>query len=62
MEKLNYETIKTYQSFTSIDELDQSVRGFLYKFKSSLSDGTVKVLHFIWKYSVKGCWGVICKI
>ena len=53
MEKLNYETIKTYQSFTSIHEMDQSVRGFLYKFKSSLSDGTVKVLHFIWKYSVK---------
>ena len=53
MEKLNYDTIKTYQSFTTIEELDQSVRGFLYKFKSSLSDGTVKVLHFIWKYSVK---------
>ena len=53
MEKLNYETIKHYQSFTSIDEMDQAVRGFLYKFKSSLSDGAMKVLRFIWNYSVK---------
>ena len=27
MEKLNYETIKTYQSFTTIHEMDQYVRG-----------------------------------
>ena len=53
MEKLNYETIKIYQSFTTIGEMDQAVRGFLYEYKSSLSDGTVKVLHFIWNYSVK---------
>ena len=53
MEKLNYETIKHYQSFTSIHEMDQHVRGFLYKFKSSLSDGAMKVLHFLWNYSVK---------
>ena len=53
MEQLNYETIKHYQSFPSIHEMDQAVLGFLYKFKSSLSDGTTKVLHFLWKYSVK---------
>ena len=53
MEKLNYETIKHYQSFTSIHEMNQAVRGFLYKFKSSLSDGAMKVLHFLWNYSVK---------
>ncbi|MFZ0445773.1 MAG: helix-turn-helix domain-containing protein [Bacillus sp. (in: firmicutes)] len=53
MEKLNYKTIKHYQSFTSIHEMDQNVRGFLYKFKSSLSDGAMKVLQFLWNYSVK---------
>ncbi|WP_338472716.1 hypothetical protein R4Z10_08290 [Niallia sp. XMNu-256] len=37
MEKLNYETIKHYQSFASIGEIDLAVRGFLDKFKSSLS-------------------------
>ena len=53
MQRLNYDTIKHYQSFTSIQEMDQAVRGFLYKFKSTLSDGATKVLHFLWKYSVK---------
>ncbi|WP_338471617.1 helix-turn-helix domain-containing protein [Niallia sp. XMNu-256] len=53
MEKLNYEIIKQYQSFTSIDEMDLAVRGFLYKFKSSLSEGVIKVLNFLWRYSVK---------
>ena len=53
MDRLNYETIKNYQSFTSIDEMDQAVRGFLYKFKSTLSEGTLKVLRFLWRYSVK---------
>ena len=53
MEKLNYDTIKTYQSFKTIDEMDQAVRGFLYKYKSTLSAGTEKVLNFIWRYSVK---------
>ncbi|WP_338449610.1 helix-turn-helix domain-containing protein [Niallia oryzisoli] len=53
MEKLNYETIKHYQSFVTVEEMDKAVRGFLYKFKSSLSDGAVKVLHFLWTYSVK---------
>ncbi|WP_428911713.1 helix-turn-helix domain-containing protein [Niallia sp. Krafla_26] len=53
MEKLNYDTIKTYQSFKSVEDMDQAVRGFLYRFKSTLSDGAVKVLNFIWRYSVK---------
>ena len=59
MEKLNYETIKTYLNLLlSFGEMDQSVRGFLYKFKSSLSDGTVKGLAFYFgKYSVEGCLG-----
>ena len=53
MDQLNYETIKNYQSFTSIHEMDQAVRGFLYTFKSTLSQGTLKVLRFLWRYSVK---------
>jgi hypothetical protein len=53
LEKLNYETIETYTSFSTIEEMDQAVRGFLYKHKSSLSDGTIKVLTFIWRHSVK---------
>ncbi|WP_051404996.1 helix-turn-helix domain-containing protein [Bacillus cihuensis] len=53
MEKLNFETIKHYQSFKTIEEMDQSVRGFLYKHKAELSEGTNKVLTFIWRHSVK---------
>ncbi|MBD1381303.1 helix-turn-helix domain-containing protein [Metabacillus arenae] len=53
MEKLNYETIQRYQSFQTKEEMDQSVRGFLYKHKAELSDGTLSVLSHIWKYSVK---------
>ena len=53
MDQLNYATLKNYESFTSINEMDQAVRGFLYKCKSSLSDGALKVLHFLWRYSVK---------
>ncbi|KAA9022935.1 helix-turn-helix domain-containing protein [Niallia endozanthoxylica] len=53
MERLNFDTIKHYQSFATIEDMDKAVRGFLYKYKSSLSDGAVKVLNFIWHYSVK---------
>ncbi|MGM0877118.1 MAG: helix-turn-helix domain-containing protein [Bacillota bacterium] len=53
MEKLNYETIKKYQSFQTIEEMDQAVRGFLYKHKAELSEGTLSVLSFISKHSVK---------
>ncbi|MBU7592457.1 helix-turn-helix domain-containing protein [Metabacillus halosaccharovorans] len=53
MQKLNYDTMKSYQSFSTIEEMDHSVRGFLYTYKSSLSEGTLKVLTFIWRHSVK---------
>jgi DNA-binding Lrp family transcriptional regulator len=53
MEKLNYEVIQSYQSFSTITEMDQAVRGFLYKHKAALSEGTLNVLKFIWRYSVK---------
>ncbi len=53
MEKLNFDTIKHYQSFATIEDMDKTVRGFLYTYKSSLSDGALKVLNFIWRYSVK---------
>lgn len=53
MQKLNYDTMKSYQSFGTIKDMDQAVRGFLYTFKSSLSEGTLKVLTFIWRHSVK---------
>ncbi|MBZ5750379.1 helix-turn-helix domain-containing protein [Metabacillus rhizolycopersici] len=53
MDKLNFDIIQSYQSFSTIAEMDQAVRGFLYKHKSSLSEGTMKVLKFIWSHSVK---------
>ncbi|MDQ0225679.1 helix-turn-helix domain-containing protein [Metabacillus niabensis] len=53
MEKLTFETIKTYQSFESTEEMDKAVRGFLYKHKWELSEGDLKVLQQIWRHSVK---------
>ena len=53
MEKLNFEVIQSYQSFSTIEEMDQAVRGFLYKYKAALSEGTMNVLKFIWRHSVK---------
>ena len=53
MERLNYDTIKSYQSFKSMEEMDEAVRGFLYIHKAALSNGTIDVLKFIWRYSVK---------
>ncbi|HZH59207.1 MAG TPA: helix-turn-helix domain-containing protein [Metabacillus sp.] len=53
MERLNYDTIRSYQSFLTVEDMDQAVRGFLYVHKSSLSEGTKKVLNFIWRHSVK---------
>jgi hypothetical protein len=60
MEKLNFDIIQSYQSFSTIAEMDQAVRGFLYKHKSSLSEGTMKVLKFIWRHSSD--WCIICQI
>ncbi|WP_226671195.1 helix-turn-helix domain-containing protein [Metabacillus litoralis] len=53
MEKFNYESIRSYQSFNTIEEMDQAVRGFLYQNKAALSEGTLSVLKFIWKHSLK---------
>lgn len=53
MEMLNYEMMKNHQSFGSVEDMDLSVRGFLYSFKAALSESTVKVLNFIWRHSVK---------
>ncbi|MDQ0229903.1 helix-turn-helix domain-containing protein [Metabacillus malikii] len=53
MEKLNFETIQKHQSFSTVEEMNQAVRGFLYKHKSELSEGTLKVLHNIWNHSLK---------
>lgn len=53
METLNYEMMKNHQAFGSVEDMDLSVRGFLYSFKASLSESTVKVLNFIWRHSVK---------
>lgn len=53
METLNFDTIKQYQSFNSIEEMDKSVRYFLYKHKAELSESTYNVLKSIWTHSVK---------
>ncbi|MBO1514106.1 helix-turn-helix domain-containing protein [Metabacillus bambusae] len=53
MEKLTFANIQTYQSFETIEAMDLAIRGFLYKHKSALSEGTFNVLKFIWRHSVK---------
>ncbi|WP_368658653.1 helix-turn-helix domain-containing protein [Metabacillus halosaccharovorans] len=53
MQTLNFDTIKQYQSFNSIEDMDKSVRSFLYKHKSELSEATYNVLKSIWTHSVK---------
>lgn len=53
MEKLGYEMMKSCQSFQSVNDMDQSVRGFLYLYKEQLSEGTMKVLKFIWRHSTE---------
>ncbi|MED4014657.1 helix-turn-helix domain-containing protein [Sutcliffiella cohnii] len=53
MVKLSYEMMKSNQSFQSVNELDQSVRGFLYLYKGQLSEGTMNVLKFIWRHSTE---------
>lgn len=51
--KMNFADIKQYQSFESITQLNEAVRAFLYHHKAELSEGTVKVLKFIWRHSCK---------
>lgn len=53
METLNFDNIKQHQSFNSIEDMDKSVRSFLYKHKSELSEATYNVLKSIWMHSVK---------
>jgi hypothetical protein len=50
---MNFADIQQYQSFQTLTDLNESVRAFLYRHKAELSDGTVKVLKFIWKHSCK---------
>lgn len=38
-----------FQTFPSITELDQTVRGYLYKYKYTLLPSTEKVLKCIWR-------------
>ncbi|APH06434.1 helix-turn-helix domain-containing protein [Bacillus weihaiensis] len=51
--RFSYEAVKGYQSFSSVEEMDKAVRGFLYHHKQELSEGTLKVLTFIWTHSTK---------
>ena len=56
----NEETMKSFQSFSSVTELDQTVRGYLYKYKNVISAHTQKVLNLIWRksdevYGVSSC-------
>ena len=56
----NEETMKSFQSFSSVTELDQTVRGYLYKYKNVMSAHTQKVLNLIWRksdevYGVSSC-------
>lgn len=53
MEKFQFNLLKNYQSFSSVEEMDEAVKRFLYVHKTSLSEGNLKVLRFIWRHSVK---------
>ncbi|WLR47236.1 helix-turn-helix domain-containing protein [Halobacillus litoralis] len=46
-------SLKDHQRFKDKKELDLHVRSFLYKRKAYLSEGTLKVLTFIWRHAVK---------
>ncbi|MBM7553222.1 helix-turn-helix domain-containing protein [Thalassobacillus pellis] len=45
--------IRSLQAFPSKKEMDLRVRAFLYHHKAELSSGTLDVLRFIWRHSVK---------
>ena len=54
MEKLNLmEKAKTYQSFETVEDLNQTVRRFLFQNKGRLTEQQIKVLMFIWRHSIK---------
>ncbi|MCP3026539.1 helix-turn-helix domain-containing protein [Halobacillus sp. A5] len=50
---MEIEQIRSLQTFSSVKEMDEHVRSFLFKMKAALSEGTLKVLKFIWRHSVK---------
>ncbi|WP_173916868.1 helix-turn-helix domain-containing protein [Halobacillus sp. Marseille-Q1614] len=50
---MNIEQIREMQPFKSVKEMDKHVRAFLFRMKPALSEGTLKVLSFIWRHSVK---------
>ncbi|WP_394218907.1 helix-turn-helix domain-containing protein [Halobacillus trueperi] len=50
---MDWNSLKDHQRFKDKKELDLHVRSFLYKRKAALSEGTIKVLTFIWRHAVK---------
>ncbi|KGP91325.1 hypothetical protein N780_08660 [Pontibacillus chungwhensis BH030062] len=50
---MNINHLKKYQTFSSVAELDQHVRGFLRRYKWELSEGNLEILTYIWRHSVK---------
>ena len=53
MELFNFEKLKSYQSFNSLEEMNQVVRRFLYMHKSSLANGALQVFKYIVRHSCK---------
>lgn len=53
MEKLNLKTINKYQSFQTVEELDETVHRFLSRHEAKLSSGTRAVLQCIVEHSRK---------
>ncbi|UOQ93164.1 helix-turn-helix domain-containing protein [Halobacillus shinanisalinarum] len=50
---MNIEAVRNLQSFPNTKELNLRVRGFLFHHKPKLSEGTLAVLRYIWRHSVK---------
>ncbi|MFD2923987.1 helix-turn-helix domain-containing protein [Halobacillus naozhouensis] len=50
---MNIETLRNLQPFPTKKELDLRVRAFLYHHKPALSEGTLAILKYIWRHSVK---------
>ncbi|UOR12788.1 helix-turn-helix domain-containing protein [Halobacillus amylolyticus] len=50
---MNIEAVRNLQSFPNTKELNLRVRGFLFHHKQELSEGTLAVLRYIWRHSVK---------
>ncbi len=50
---MNIETLRSLQPFPTRKELDLRVRAFLYHHKPALSEGTLTILKYIWRHSVK---------